>query len=119
MMINGDFLKSRVSADVKVFHLLGGHVLAPADVALEAALWLHQTKSSNRWFSCPAIAIGYARASFLHDPDIPELHRVCVALELDVAFGNLRQLATIAGSLRELDVVVDLHAVLNDRHAGV
>lgn len=42
--IDGEFLKKRTSAEVKVFHFPGGHVLAPSDVALEAARWVHETK---------------------------------------------------------------------------
>ena len=57
-MINGDkdknansciekdeaFLKRKASAKIKVYHFPGGHVLAPSDVALEAARWIHETK---------------------------------------------------------------------------
>ncbi len=34
----------RKKADVKVFHFPGGHEIAPPDVALEAARWIHETK---------------------------------------------------------------------------
>jgi predicted esterase len=40
---DGDFLKKRASCEVNTFHFPGGHVLAPSDVALEAARWIHQT----------------------------------------------------------------------------
>lgn len=41
---DGDFLKKKASADLKLFHFPGGHVLAPSDVALEAARWVHLTQ---------------------------------------------------------------------------
>ena len=42
--IDGDFLRDRASADVKIFRFSGGHTLAPADVARKAARWIHETK---------------------------------------------------------------------------
>ncbi len=41
---DGDFLRKRADANVKAFHFPGGHVTAPAPVALEAARWIHETK---------------------------------------------------------------------------
>lgn len=41
---DGEFLKRKCSADIKTFHFPGGHVLAPEEVALEAARWIHETK---------------------------------------------------------------------------
>ncbi len=40
---DSDALKRR-KADVKIFRFPGGHVVAPPDVALEAARWIHETK---------------------------------------------------------------------------
>ncbi len=41
---DGRFLEKKARAKVKAFHFPGGHVLAPAEVALEAARWIHETK---------------------------------------------------------------------------
>ncbi len=42
---DSDFLKKKARAEVKVFHFPGGHVLAPSDIALKAARWIHETKN--------------------------------------------------------------------------
>ncbi|MGD9417403.1 MAG: hypothetical protein Q7R22_000570 [Verrucomicrobiota bacterium JB025] len=41
---DGDFLKRKASCTVKTFHFPGAHILAPSEVALEAARWIHTTK---------------------------------------------------------------------------
>jgi len=38
---DGDFLRKKKKATVKAFHFPGGHIVAPPDVCLEAAQWLH------------------------------------------------------------------------------
>jgi len=38
------FLEEKARADVKLFHFPGGHVMAPSDICLKAAKWIHETK---------------------------------------------------------------------------
>ncbi|MGE9268086.1 MAG: hypothetical protein ACQKBY_08310 [Verrucomicrobiales bacterium] len=45
---DGDYLSKRRRAEVKVFRFPGGHVLAPAEKALEAARWIHQEKGFSQ-----------------------------------------------------------------------
>lgn len=46
--IDSNFLRKRASAKVKVFRFEGGHVLAPAETALEAARWIHTQKFTKK-----------------------------------------------------------------------